>query len=752
MRPHNGVSEGLKRRIGVAVSLAIVAAGTLLPAATPALASEAAPCPNEAVRAESNVDPATGQPYDMSLPDCRAYEMVTPLAKEAHSVNLVPGLDPAGEGVVGYTLAAGDADSEGFIQTSAWGNTFASGRGASGWLASSTVPPQGLIEKSTSNVGEAADYSVDMSRSATCGSVAASSGSSSSSGVVCALRLPDGTWLASPVYSTLNGVTFGVPPLYLGASADLSRLFFTMGSANPSARLLAQDTSTNGSSIYEVSGLESGEPVLSLVSVGNDGSPIGTGAGSGGYQSISDDGRTVYFTATPTGASGAHVYARVDGSSTVEVSAPECTICATTFTGASFVGASADGSRVFMQTTSALTASDTDATADLYMYDFNAQLGHRLVQVSAGDGSDVNAGNGAQVQGLVQLSADGSHVFFVALGVLTTKENINGQSAVSGSPNLYVYERDATYPNGRTQFIATLPAGDTKVWTEGDGLRHSQTTADGRYLIFETTAKLITSGPEADTDEAVDIYRYDSETGELTRISVGEPDFPTSNNGNTPGGTASITPLNYNYSGSNASVNMMGRAISGDGSYVLFNTAEKLQEDDVDGSLDYYLWHNGEVSMISDGQETLSNIVGASLSESGDDVYFQTHTALVAQDRDTLGDVYDARIDGGYPAPTPAAECAGEGCQGTPGATPSFGSPAGSLTQIGGGNIPTPPVSTTTTATPKVKSLTRSQKLINALKTCRKDKGGKKKVACEKAARKRYRSAAKKKAKAKKKR
>jgi hypothetical protein len=98
---------------------------------------------------------------------------------------------------------------------------------------------------------------------------------------------------------------------------------------------------------------------------------------------------------------------------------------------------------------------------------------------------------------------------------------------------------------------------------------------------------------------------------------------------------------------------------------------------------------------------------------------------------DTEVDVYDARVEGGFPAlPVETAQCEGEGCHGAPSVPPVFGTPA-SATFNGPGNVVPEPVV-------KVKPLTRAQKLAKALKACRTKRNKHKRLACEKQARKRY--------------
>jgi hypothetical protein len=89
--------------------------------------------------------------------------------------------------------------------------------------------------------------------------------------------------------------------------------------------------------------------------------------------------------------------------------------------------------------------------------------------------------------------------------------------------------------------------------------------------------------------------------------------------------------------------------------------------------------------MISDGQDP-NGVVYAGMSATGSDVFFQTRTQLVGQDTDSLGDIYDARIGGGFPAPSPEASCSGEACQGGASSSPAFGA-SGTSSFTAGGNV-----------------------------------------------------------------
>jgi hypothetical protein len=142
-----------------------------------------------------------------------------------------------------------------------------------------------------------------------------------------------------------------------------------------------------------------------------------------------------------------------------------------------------------------------------------------------------------------------------------------------------------------------------------------------------------------------------------------------------------------------------------------------------------YEWHDGTLSLISSGSDPTDSLF-LGMSTDGSDAFFGTHAALVAQDTDDAGDLYDARIDGGFGQTAPPV-CTGSGCQGVPGTPPIFATPA-SATFEGVGNFPPP------SSRPAGTTLTPRQKLARALKACRAKHGSHRRRACEASARKRY--------------
>jgi len=429
---------------------------------------------------------------------------------------------------------------------------------------------------------------------------------------------------------------------------------------------------------------------------------------------------------------------------------------------ADFAGASEDGSQVFFLDTQQLTngANEGPGSAhttclgidcNLYMYDFTAPAEHNLIDVSAGDTS----GGGPQVQEVVAVSPDGSHVYFVALGKLADNRDALGAEAVAGEGNLYLYERDARYPDGHTAFIASLPSAD---YGNGEAVDLGpNVTPEGRFLVFASHGVLTPDDTRGDGSEQ--IFRYDAASEQLTRVSIGAEGFDDDGNAGT--GNAEITPVHD-------SDRRGDPTMSNDGSRVFFISPVGLTSkalDDVPigtaggGETQYaenvYEWERegvgscpaghtaGCIYLISDGRDTAEaggaqsavKLVGTDAS--GDNVFFVTADQLLPADTDTEVDIYDARVcEPSNPCVAeqtpPLPPCLGEQCHGIPAATPSLLAP-GTASFNGEGNItpaPAPAVA--------VKPLTRAQKLAVALKACGKDRKKAKRASCERTARKNF--------------
>ncbi len=651
-------------------------------------------CPNERRREEET---------STALPQCRAYEQVSPADKGGYPAHQI-GASPSGERIVFLSLG----NFAGQLGTNP---TYLARRAPAGWVTEGIDAPPALGESPF----DAADLaSEDLTEFSTplllLGYTEADSGTPESGAFF--FRGPGGAFTqASPTIQRFEGgdIRKANASRTGFASADLSRLFF-----ESEAPLLEADTyppSPAGGSherLYEVAAAGTPSATLHLLSVdpaghvyqgcSNKGSgfaevPPGSGfdlPNAHSDESVSRVGSTVFFTTwspqLPEAAcavDGANqLLARVDGAETVDFSQPSPSQCGSgsakneeecrnaPLAAAAFAGASADGRKAFFvshrQLTDDASEDPTASTAkceertpshtgcNLYMYDFSRPAGEHLVDLSAGDTS----GLGPRVTGFLDTSADGSHVYFTAAGLLTTKRNALGQEAQADAENVYVYDTET----GSTSFVADLCTGTEASGSfhdfaqcpgsgQDDAAHNFEVTPDGRYLVFTTYARLT---PD-DTNEAADVYRYDALTGALVRVSVGHEG--EDQNGNGGGQDAEV--------GANTEMlNVPHRIVSADGSTIVFHTARPLAEGDVNGKTDAYLWHQGQVDLLSGGHAAGNNGEDVTLSASGEDVFFSSAEGLAPTDVDGLRDIYDARVRGGFPLPTvPPPICTTpEGC------------------------------------------------------------------------------------------
>jgi WD40 repeat protein len=707
-RTERAGGSSIGRRLARAAVLAatlVLSSGTTLAVLPPPAAAEE--CPNAAFR----TGPST------HLPDCRAYEMVTPPYKASgHFAAAAFTINPSGSSLL-LDITSAINGAEGFpnILGIAPGEVYTTRRTASGWVDVPDDLP--LSEYIPYRHNGFTNYGYG--------------GGESSEGQA-TVWMDRGAWqpdneldffMRAPDHSIVD-IGPALPPTApaespqelgtdaglgaIGLSPDGSHYFFSLGEG--------KDSWPAGGNVYEYAGTGNTTPMP--VGVDNGGKRIGCGATFGGdsttHNAASTDGEVVFFTAEPGCTGGIHeLFARVDNglpdAHTVAISEPskeDCAACDTeakVLASAQFGGASEDGSKVFFTTTQPLLSDDT--SLNVYEYDFEAPAGERVIRVSAGDATVSNPA--AEVVPMQDgrspmNSEDGSHVYFVAHGLLTRTPNGEGETAQQSAENLYVFERDAQFPNGRISFVARLSESDVGGWMP-------DATPDGRFLVFASYRDLT---PD-DTSTAAQIFEYDAQTGSLVRVSSGQEGFNHNGNvslllsstGQQVNNASIVSPVRYDYGNEyHPSAYWSNMSVSADGSYVFFQSAVGLTPQALNQQVigytpessppnplyanNIYEYHDGRVSLISDFQDLSYSNSGnwvelVSTDASGDDVYFVTTDSLVGQDTDTSLDLYDARIDGGFPAPVQPFTCSGEACEGQLSGAPTLRLP-GSEFQAGG--------------------------------------------------------------------
>jgi hypothetical protein len=717
------------------------------------------------------------------LPDGRAYELVTPPGKAGGDMFGKP--ESNGE-FFNQDLGTPSESGEGFLLETfaAFGEFPFAGKSAyvflrtgSGWTYSSLASPS-LGVQTIGSDGVLFD-SADLSRVAVNDGVGAevSAGGERMTSLV---GPPGGSYVTlhtdAPHYvsePSREGTQV------VGASSDLSRVVLATenNSACPGAKNLEHgDLLCEWTGGYET--MEGGElgPELKLVNVDSEGSLLSRCGATLGWKegsvypvthgAVSANGSRIIFTVPDPSAKNAgkgcwngvsenapQLYMRT-GNETIKLSAPEGTVNDPTGQHpAEYVGASEDGAKVFFLSEAWLTANHP-VGHDLELYECEiveneGKTECELTRVSFGDAGSPGSAGGAKVLTVPAISADGAAVYFTAAGVLAP-----GASPQTGDlVNLYRYDTETT----TTNYVATVYTYDypNPGYRGLEARANWYTTPNGDYLLFATsreltgystvgTCKEVPGNQGVSNGHCDELYRYDAATGGLICVSC------------DPSGAPPVSNALFARSAPANPASGPMRAMSDDGSYVFFDSADPLVSTAENHTLDVYEWHEGRIALISSGSDTdPSFFLGASPLYTADgekveggNVFFGTHAKLVAQDIDSNGDVYDARIcREAEPCIKPpsggTAQCEGDACQKPP-AEPTDETPA-SLAFSGAGNFSDEAVSR---VAPKVVPPTRAQELAKALATCR--KGAKRKrTVCEKKARTKYGPKAKAKSKSK---
>jgi hypothetical protein len=743
------------------------------------------------------------------LPDCRAYEQVTPVFKDGTEVEL--GVGGAGISEDGSSVLAQSLGAFGGIKNDSeiGGGTYELSRSLSGWtvapisLPSSAYPLQ-LFAAASANL----DSTLWVSRSPAESIAAENLYRREPGGAIAKIgpMLPPADTGGPPAG---DFQTFLYNTRFRDASADLSHVLFTILECGRFGLCWPGDSSKGGlSSLYEYVG--AGQPRPELVGVGDDDDLIsqcatwlGSYRSEDIYNAVSADGSTVFFTAEGNDCSADagpmvnELYARVDGVQTVAISEPStgeagtCASCSDTDPmPAQFAGASRDGSKTFFLTEQELLPGASGGN-NLYEYDLDAPPHQHIIRVTTGT-------EPAKVQGVVRVSEDGSHVYFVARGRLTEgprggrggscitelssvesaaeaiaeEQEVNHDPIttggkcrpVIGSENLYVFERDATHPMGHMSFIATLCTGDDTSGTQADSQcpssgsdyrdwfqsdqRRAEATPDGRFLVFQSTADLTA----ADRGGLPQIFEYDAATGELVWVSREDLGYaPPAGLGASE--HASEVPI-QGYSETTYPTVANKVSISDDGSTVIFSTVAALTREALvpasAGVESSYEYRNPVASggSIDDGNVFL--LSGESVAEgrsvegmdpSGQDAFLVTSASLVPQDTDTQLDTYDVRSDGGFLAPDPPGDCEAQACSAPLYTPPTLSAPESAAATLGSGSTDvSPPTrsSSSLSARPRTPAQIRAANLAASLRFCRTRRDRHSRAVCAAFARRRY--------------
>ena len=388
-----------------------------------------------------------------------------------------------------------------------------------------------------------------------------------------------------------------------------------------------------------------------------------------------------------------------------------------------------------------------------------------LARVSAGRPGSPDAGSGGAVAFVPAVAAHGSAVYFTASAQLTTDAPLPGAEGV----DLYRYDAAAA----TTVYVATVNTTDFPNEPCGAALDGAHrglcpqadwyATPDGSYLLFATSREQPSVGYATATPNPTQCRIPEAQGGsnghcdELYRYHY-QPESPSAAGlvcvSCDPSGAAPVSNARFARSYSEGPASGPVRAMSDNGEYVFFDSADPLVTEAENHTLDVYEWHAGRISLISSGSEKApSYFLGYSPyvnprgeTVEGGNVFFGTHANLVPwQSTESEGNIYDARVcQAESPClqapPQRTGQCEDGSCHPPPPA-PSDLTPTSQIFS-GAGNLtgePSPPPPPKPTAAQE-----RAKKLTVALKLCRKKRNRHNREVCERAARAKYGPIAKK--------
>lgn len=639
-------------------------------------------------------------PGPFELPDHRAYEMVSPVAKNGGDIVTAPWQTRSSVdgNTVEYPSLASFADAKGLTYQA----QYVSRRTPEGWQTHSISPPQGANTEVLPNLfGKVPRYMGEFSADFSKGVLVTNRPLTDAPNVANVPNLYLNTNILTPgashyeLLSDCPGCTvplqygqYGDPGTVVaeetelaGASADFHHILFESRSALTADTTECADPEEGGNCppmLYEwedgtvrlvgqipFSGTECGvggptcTPAESSVAAQGAAIVPVTNLGGGGLaptgegyteSMISDNGSRVFFTAPPfkaeTGAVWAgNIYMRENHERTVQINAGQS--LATLWT------ATPDGKKVFYT-----------AEGNLYRYEPDKPAGEQRTLLS----------KGLEVLGT---SADGEYVYFTSGESLVPGQPAPGSN--EDAPAVYLWH------TGAVQFIGINNEGATDL-TIGALERANNVKVGGTDIRVTPSGSLLyaTNTPQTSYDtrsgncegqrlkgRCVEIYLFNPAVGHVVCVSCNPTGAPPAGSASFKETSGALTTFHNQH---------ISRAVIDNGSRVFFDSPDALVPQDSNGHIDAYEFEaeTGKISLISTGQCACDSYFDEA-SPDGHDVFFTTPQQLVRIDSDRNVDIYDARVDGGIASQNALApvECEGESCQ-SPAVPPIDPSPSSS--------------------------------------------------------------------------
>lgn len=504
-----------------------------------------------------------------------------------------------------------------------------------------------------------------------------------------------------PVLEHQPGASPGAALLlaYKGASNDLRHVVLQTG--DKVNRLLPEDPIVDpqgpgtDAPVYEVvqgQGTDPSGGVLRRVDLDDDGAVVaprcGAEVGSAGHKAgaVSEDGSRIFFAARP-GGSDAMPYCLADLGTPSRLFVREEGRRTVELTASECVRADPDPCTPFAQ----------DATFEQGSSDGHLAFFTTFDQLVTGDTDaaldlyayDLDAPSGDR---LVRVSEPagaeaGFRGFIRATPEASRAYFVAGgvlADNANGRGDRAVADADNLYAydteGGATTFVATLDPGDARLWTDFDTAQRLAFVPDADPDRFFFSS--VAPLVADDTDASSDLFRFDAGTASLVKVSAG-----ADGRGNEE---VPATAPGPDFQGGDPAQRPT-QNVSADGSHVLFHTTEALVPDDVNDAGDVYEWADGRTTLVSDGVHpggAGADGLGMAISADGGTVAFATDAALLPSDTDTAVDIYVLR--GGADASLPAVEgpkaCEPGACQSPPTAAPATAAPA-TPAFVGPGNV-----------------------------------------------------------------